>query len=106
MAALRGISPEALAEASTANALAARVIELGNTGRPGPGASSDDRKGYTTRQTNGRRAREYMNHLELLSRTVRSAPSEAAVAGYVVQARLVKGYLNTILASSLAAMPK
>lgn len=91
---------------SSARPLAARVIELGNTGRPGPGASIDDRKGYTTRQANGRRAREYMTHLELLSRTVRSAPSEAAVAGYVAQARLVKGYLNTILASSLAAMPK
>jgi len=89
---------------ASARPIAERVISMGNGPKPGSGASSDERKGYATRQSNARRAEEYMNHLTLLSRTVRSAPSEAAASGYVKQARMVKGYLDTLLSSSQASL--
>lgn len=88
---------------ASARPIAARVIELGAAR---PGASEDDRKGYRTRQDNAKRAKGYLDHLELLSRTVRNAPSEASAAGYVTQARTVRGYLNTLLATSTTAMPR
>ncbi len=91
---------------ASARPIAARVVELGAASRPGSGASEDERKGYRTRQDNAKRAKGYIDHLELLSRTVRSAPSEASAAGYVTQARTVKGYLSTLQLTSQAAMPR
>lgn len=91
---------------ASARPIATRVIELGAAARPGSGASEDERKGYRTRQDNAKRAKGYIDHLELLSRTVRNAPSEASAAGYVTQARTVKGYLSTLLTTSMAAMPR
>jgi hypothetical protein len=90
---------------NSAKAIAGQVTAMGRAGKPRSADGEAAQAAYRLRQDNAARARQYVDHLGVLSRSLRGAKTDAAAQSIVAQARTVRGYLVTLQARSTAAMP-
>jgi len=88
----------------SAKTAANQVIAMGRGPKPKSSDSEAVQESYRIRQDNAQRAKGYVDHLNVLSRTIRNAKSDSAAQNYVSQARMVRGYLTTLQSRSAAAM--
>jgi len=90
---------------STGMGTAKQIISLGDKARPGASASKAEKDGYRTRQQNEKSAREYLQYLDTLSRSMVATKTEKEARKSVSKASQTLSYLSTLLASSKASMP-
>lgn len=80
------------------------IIRLGDRQKPGRDASPAELARYRLRQQNADAAKTYRTYLDTLARSVRGTNSETLTRQSLERARQTRGYLDTMLADSKAAL--
>lgn len=80
------------------------IIRLGDRQRPGRDTTAAELASYRLRQQNAAAAKTYRAYLETLARSVRATNSETLTRQSLERARQTRGYLDTMLADSKAAL--
>lgn len=80
------------------------IIRLGDRQRPGRDASAAELASYRLRQQNAAAAKTYRTYLDTLARSMRGTNSETLTRQSLDRARQTRGYLETMLADSKAAL--
>lgn len=80
------------------------IIRLGDRQRPGRDATAAELASYRLRQQNAAAAKSYRAYLETLARSMRATNSETLTRQSLERARQTRGYLDTMLADSKAAL--
>ena len=103
-----GVSPAKLQQLNSIVAdgrrMAKDVIRMGSRGRPGSGASAEDRQGHELRQANARLARDYDRYLVTARDSMRGVTSGREADRLIKEASETRAYLQFLVKRSTESL--
>jgi len=104
---MAGVSPGKLQKfnstVSASREIADTVIRMGRGGRPGSGASDEEKERYRVLQQGKTAAQGYLSYLTNLTNSMRGAKNDREAELFISQAEQTKRYLGVMLSRSSAA---